>query len=121
MTQTTLRSRPSSHARLDDALFPPEAWEPDTASHSTGRLDGLVNEWMRDSVCLDEDPEIFFPPGPSAQAHIDAALAVCRRCPVQAECLGVALADSSLLGVWGGTTERERVELRRSGAVRRRA
>jgi WhiB family redox-sensing transcriptional regulator len=56
--------------------------------------------------------------------------AVCRRCQVREECLGYALADGTLLGVWGGTSmwEPERYRrldrgsvaaLDRSGAARR--
>jgi WhiB family redox-sensing transcriptional regulator len=44
------------------------------------------------------------------------AKAVCSSCPVRAECLDYALADPSLVGCWGGTTERERRDLRRSVA-----
>jgi Transcription factor WhiB len=38
-------------------------------------------------------------------------------CPARRECLSSALADETLLGVWGGTTERERREMRRGRAV----
>jgi hypothetical protein len=39
-----------------------------------------------------------------------------RLCPVQWTCLGFALAQQDLMGIWGETTERERREMRR-GAV----
>ena len=42
-----------------------------------------------------------------------AAEAVCRRCDARDDCLAYALADPSLTGVWGCTTEAERRELRR--------
>jgi WhiB family redox-sensing transcriptional regulator len=41
---------------------------------------------------------------------------LCDGCPVRQDCLEAALADDSLVGLWGGTTDRERRELRR-GAV----
>lgn len=44
-----------------------------------------------------------------------AAEAVCRRCDARDDCLAYALADPSLTGVWGCTTEAERRELRRRG------
>jgi WhiB family redox-sensing transcriptional regulator len=44
-----------------------------------------------------------------------AAKAVCARCPVVGECLDYALADSSLSGVWGGTSTHERTALRKLG------
>ena len=43
--------------------------------------------------------------------------AVCGRCEVRDECLAMALADSSLTGCWGGTTDRQRAELRRQAKV----
>lgn len=48
---------------------------------------------------------MFFP-APSEPA--DAAIALCRTCPVQGSCLAWALESGDLHGVWGGTTTRER-------------
>jgi WhiB family redox-sensing transcriptional regulator len=39
---------------------------------------------------------------------------LCQDCPVRQECLDTALADPDLVGVWGGTSERERREMRRA-------
>jgi hypothetical protein len=39
--------------------------------------------------------------------------AICEVCPVRQECLEAALADPVLVGLWGGTTDAERRELRR--------
>jgi hypothetical protein len=44
--------------------------------------------------------------------QLDRARAVCEGCPVRQECLDVALADDSLVGLWGGFTAKERAELR---------
>jgi WhiB family redox-sensing transcriptional regulator len=44
----------------------------------------------------------------------DAARELCAVCPVHDECLAVALADPELMGLWGGTTERERRAMRRA-------
>jgi WhiB family transcriptional regulator, redox-sensing transcriptional regulator len=41
---------------------------------------------------------------------------LCDGCPVRAECLEAALTDPELVGLWGGTTERERCEMRREVA-----
>jgi len=60
-------------------------------------------------------PEIDFYPGgaledgPNLHAHKDA-VAVCQTCPVRADCLEAGMAERH--GIWGGTTERERVRLR---------
>jgi len=39
-----------------------------------------------------------------------AAKAICARCPVSMACLDAGLDER--FGIWGGTTERERVRLR---------
>lgn len=41
------------------------------------------------------------------------AKALCASCPVEEECLQVALVQGHKDGIWGGHTERERRELRR--------
>jgi WhiB family transcriptional regulator, redox-sensing transcriptional regulator len=65
--------------------------------------------WVDEAVCAQTDPEAFFPEkGESALP----ALRVCSACPVREPCLEEALNDR-LKGVWGGTTERRRQELRR--------
>jgi WhiB family transcriptional regulator, redox-sensing transcriptional regulator len=42
---------------------------------------------------------------------------LCGRCPVRRECLEFALADTELVGMWGGTTELDRRRMRRGWAV----
>jgi WhiB family redox-sensing transcriptional regulator len=41
-----------------------------------------------------------------------AAVAVCAGCPVRDRCLSEALDDPRLVGVWGGTTGRDRRAMR---------
>ena len=43
-------------------------------------------------------------------------LRILERCPVREECLEAALADPDLQGLWGGTNDRERRQLRRAAA-----
>ena len=57
------------------------------------------------------EQRIFFPNDKSDGL---AAKTICRRCTVRAECLAEALGDPGLVGVWGGTTERDRRVLRRA-------
>src|SRR5213592_788757 len=54
---------------------------------------GSAMDWRHRAVCLDEDPELFFPIGNTGPAimQIEEAKAVCRRCPVISECLSWAL------------------------------
>lgn len=70
-------------------------------------------DWYDDAACRGMDPAVFFP-----DHHGDhrAALAVCATCPVAAHCLLEAMAvGTSLHGIWGGTTERRRRQLRKQG------
>lgn len=71
--------------------------------------------WAARGACRHSDPELFFPVtdiGPSA-AQLVRAKAVCRQCPVRAECLEFALSSGQAFGVWGGTTQDERRLIRR--------
>lgn len=68
-------------------------------------------EFGASPACRDADPELFFPVSESDTAQIDRAKNVCRACPVQGSCLQVAM-HSPVEGIWGGTTESERRELR---------
>lgn len=69
--------------------------------------------WTERAVCASTDPELWFPPTGKGSR---VAKTVCGTCPVQAQCLAVALADPSLDGVWGGTSVKDRQALRRRTA-----
>ena len=70
------------------------------------------DDWRDRAACKDDPtPDLWFVP-PGDRHGIAAAKAICRRCPVTAECLAEAMANPSIVGVWGGTTERERAKLR---------
>lgn len=65
--------------------------------------------WMDGGLCRQTDPELFYPEkGHSAEP----AKAVCRGCPVRAECLTYALAADERWGIWGATTDDERDAIR---------
>jgi len=70
--------------------------------------------WQSQAACLDSDPDLFFPissSGPALQ-QIAQAKALCASCPVRRECLRFALATNQVHGVWGGTSEEKRQQLR---------
>ncbi|MFD6286768.1 WhiB family transcriptional regulator [Streptomyces sp. NPDC060205] len=83
-----------------------------------------TSDWHRRAACVGQDPEIFFPladtlaPGADAQA----ALAVCRRCPVLLACRSWAISHGEDAGIWGATTAAQRRAVHRaaveSGAPR---
>lgn len=70
-------------------------------------------DWKDSAACIDEPDELFFPIGETGPYAVQAeqAKAVCRRCPVQVECLRTALTNNEA-GVWGGMTDRERRNLK---------
>ena len=73
-------------------------------------------DWRDDAACRTEDPELFFPIGPTNTRQIAEAKLVCNRCPVAGDCLGWAMGAGQPHGIWGGLSEEERNVLRRSGA-----
>src|SRR6476619_7933180 len=79
--------------------------------------------WRAEALCRDTDPELFFPIGTTGAAlvQIEHARAVCRQCPVQADCLDFALTTNQDSGIWGGTSEEERRVLRREFVARQKA
>jgi WhiB family redox-sensing transcriptional regulator len=69
------------------------------------------------------DPDDWFPVSPQpeiARREADAAIALCRACPVRAQCLELSLRhwDTGQHGVWGGLVPAERAELRRRWPAR---
>lgn len=75
-------------------------------------------DWRALGACTTEDPEdpeAFFHPegerGLMRQRRVEAAKAICGRCPVAAECLDYAITTGQEYGVWGGVGEDERILL----------
>ncbi len=72
--------------------------------------------WQADGACREPHPEAsWFPErGHAAGAQLAAARAVCSTCPAREPCRAYAMANPELVGVWAGTTRRERRLARRS-------
>ena len=68
--------------------------------------------WMADAACAQVDPELWFPELGSSGIR---AKRICAQCPVAAECREFAL-EHRETGIWGGTSERERLEMRREAS-----
>lgn len=68
--------------------------------------------WRAEAACADPTipADIFWP---QRGESVREAKAVCRTCPVTAECLDYALTTGAHHGIWGATTERERRRIRR--------
>lgn len=78
----------------------------------------LNGGWTASAACRGMDPAVFHPQrhGHDQAKRSRAAKEVCRRCPVEDECLAFALMTEpvgSESGIWGGMTPEERRELRR--------
>jgi WhiB family redox-sensing transcriptional regulator len=65
----------------------------------------IAPDWTELALCAQVDPDAWFPP---KGGNVAQPKAVCRQCPVRAECLEYALEHGERFGVWGGLTERER-------------
>lgn len=75
--------------------------------------------WEKRSLCRGEDPELWFSTDEEHRSKLKnaneiKAIEVCKRCPVQGNCLQVALVEKRI-GIWGGTTTHERKSLSRPG------
>ena len=72
--------------------------------------------WVHGALCTQVDPEMFYPNKHDRGVAYDAKR-VCQQCPVIAECLEYALARNEEHGVWGGTTRKERQQIRRDRRI----
>ncbi|HEY1821351.1 MAG TPA: WhiB family transcriptional regulator [Trebonia sp.] len=78
----------------------------------------MVNDkefWRLAAACRYVDPDLFFPISTKGKAVEQAgvAKAFCAHCEVVQSCLDFALRTHQAHGIWGGTTEQERIGLRR--------
>lgn len=82
-------------------------------------------EELGTAPCAESDPDSFFSDEPlGGEIHVRslysnerAAKTVCMSCPYQARCLAYALQNPDLLGIWGGTNERQRAAIRKGQSV----
>lgn len=66
---------------------------------------GAEPQWRELALCVETDPEVFFPEkGGSTQP----ARRTCALCDVWSECLAWSLATGQTHGIWGGVAEKER-------------
>jgi WhiB family redox-sensing transcriptional regulator len=74
-------------------------------------------QWQESAACRGADSALFYAPeGEYAFARLqreERARQLCAGCPVREECAEFALATGERHGVWGGTTQRERVAVLR--------
>lgn len=83
----------------------------------------LADDWRAQAACTGVDTDLFFPGGTTGEALLrtEAAKEICRSCPCRGDCLSFALHTNQEFGVWGGASEEERRQLRRTRRTGRRA
>lgn len=70
----------------------------------------MSGNWHEHALCAQIGGDWWFP---EKGDSVLPAKRVCANCPVATQCLGEAMSDPSTVGVWGGTTTRERMKMRR--------
>ncbi|MET9443838.1 WhiB family transcriptional regulator [Streptomyces sp. NPDC006610] len=67
--------------------------------------------WRAQALCAQTGADFFFPePGSSVRE----AKRICALCEMRPACLEYALENDERFGVWGGLSEKERLQLRRA-------
>jgi WhiB family redox-sensing transcriptional regulator len=80
----------------------------------------MTAAWINDAACRGKPIDWFYPDAEAGQAHPEAK-ALCKECPVRAECLGAALYRDDGHGLWGGLSPgARRVEQHRRDVAQRR-
>ena len=65
--------------------------------------------WAADALCVQTDPELFFP---DRGTKASEARRICAQCPVRADCLRYVLAaPPTVQGIWAGTSPAQRRKL----------
>lgn len=81
-----------------------QTWKPDTPR---------PDDWRDQASCREVGHAVFFPEGEMWTPSVyEPAMRVCRRCPVQAECLEWALTHDERYGIWGGTLPSQRAKMK---------
>jgi WhiB family redox-sensing transcriptional regulator len=81
--------------------------------------ESVPKHWDDDAACKGYDREMFYRDEHlGGAADTKAAKAICRECPVLAECFTYAYERRLDWGVWGGTTGKERWDIRRREQAR---
>jgi WhiB family redox-sensing transcriptional regulator len=70
-----------------------------------------ILQWMKDAGCKGNTKADFFPiHGQTEQSKL--AYSICSRCNVKTECLNYAVERPEIMGIWGGTSHRQRRKIR---------
>ncbi len=81
-------------------------------------IDGIIPNWCDKAVCKSlsaKEIENFFPERETGDAKRRANIArsICATCPVSAECLHDALMSNEKFGIWGMTSPKQRIHIKK--------
>lgn len=82
------------------------------------KLMKAIKKSGQNPVCMETDPELWFPETGGGLGEARVAKKFCSQCPVQTECLTFAMETNQTDGIWGGLTPKERSRLRGLGRNR---
>ncbi len=74
------------------------------------KLTRTIPDWTG-ALCAQTDPELFFPDRTNISNGY-LAKKICAKCPLIDKCLDYALDHWDIQGIWGGTNETQRWQLR---------
>ena len=72
-------------------------------------METALSDWKHLGACVGKDRDLFFPD--SSRWGEVRAKAICESCDVRAQCMDYAI-EFNEVGIWGGTTERERKRIK---------
>jgi WhiB family redox-sensing transcriptional regulator len=78
----------------------------------------MTAAWREQAACRGENPELWFPATTGTSKQRAHAVAICKQCPVRAQCLTYAVTRPELHGIWGGVSEKRRQGMRRESQSR---
>lgn len=70
-----------------------------------------INAWREKRACAGMPTANFFP---QTRGIAKKTIAVCDECPVKWDCLNYAVINGIEHGIWGGTTESQRIRVIRA-------
>jgi WhiB family redox-sensing transcriptional regulator len=80
-----------------------------------------IPKFYASAPCAEVGGDVWFPEKEKgASASSDDAKAMCAACPFRVECAELAITDHINFGIWGGTTPRQRVAIRRARGIAER-
>ena len=85
------------------------------AGHPVNGVIVVTESWKEHAACKGVDINTFFS---GTAAKVNAVERYCSKCLVSDLCLNEAMTSTRVFGIWGGTTHRDRLRMRKWENVR---